>query len=228
MDNTGVQVKRVEYKYLISAEQAAILSGRLSRGMIADSHNGPAGYRVKSLYFDTQDNDDFFEKEAGIHSRNKIRLRLYDENAQTVLLERKQKQGEYQVKLSLPLLRQQAALVANGVGEPLLEHPHPQAPDMYYQVLKRRPVLMVEYRRTAFLWPVHNTRITLDREICCTKARLDLFDPHLPYVPLGSSADVVLEVKYDVVLEPYIRELIAPFCGSRLSFGKYERGMQML
>ena len=37
--------------------------------MLSDPHNGTHGYMIRSLYFDTPFDDDYFEKQAGIELR---------------------------------------------------------------------------------------------------------------------------------------------------------------
>ena len=54
-----VEVLRQEKKYLLPLPEARRLSGRLQAVMLQDSHNGPRGYRIRSLYFDTLDDRDF-------------------------------------------------------------------------------------------------------------------------------------------------------------------------
>lgn len=218
----ALEVKRIEHKYSISAAQAAQLQGVLARSLMPDANNGPCGYRVKSLYFDTWDDDDFWEKDAGILNRKKLRLRLYSEEDTLVKLECKQKAGDYQRKLSLPVSRDASEELILGNPSPLLQAQSPKAQELYWQLIRRRPVGMVEYWRTAFCWPAHNVRITLDRQVRYAAADGRLFEQHLPYRDLMDISTVILEVKYDLVLEPYIRELVQPYCGNRLSWGKYD------
>lgn len=224
----ALEVKRVEYKYLLSAEAATALARTLARTLSPDTHNGLGGYRVKSLYFDTADNHDYLLKDAGVFHRKKIRLRLYNEAANHVLLERKEKRGNHQIKVSLPLAPGAAAAYAAGNADAILRCPHPLAGDIYADALRRRPVVMVEYRRTAYTWPVRNTRITLDRDIRYSKTCHDIFAPNIAYYPVYAGNNVVLEVKYNGVLEPFISEALAPYCGARLSYGKYERSRSLL
>ena len=47
------EVLRQEKKYLITEADGQKLCGLLSRVMTEDPHNGPLGYRIRSLYFDT-------------------------------------------------------------------------------------------------------------------------------------------------------------------------------
>lgn len=97
------QVFREEKKFLIHIEDFLKKSHTLDQLLTQDEHNGVHGYTIRSLYFDTIEDNDFFEKLNGIETRRKIRLRCYDPNGDTAVLEMKQKQGSKQLKRSLCL-----------------------------------------------------------------------------------------------------------------------------
>ena len=98
-------VLREEKKFLLNQAEALKLRNYLSNVVHTDSHNGPDGYQVRSLYFDSLSNRDFQEKEDGLELRRKFRLRVYSPDADFALFEMKQKQGPYQRKRSLRLSR---------------------------------------------------------------------------------------------------------------------------
>ena len=87
------RVLREEKKFLISIDEFISLSHKLGNIMLSDPHNGTHGYTIRSLYFDTVYDRDYFEKQAGVELRRKIRLRCYDPKADYAMLEIKQKQG---------------------------------------------------------------------------------------------------------------------------------------
>ena len=58
-------VLRQEKKYSINLLDAAELRRRLGLVMHEDRHNGPQGYAIRSLYFDTPDDQDFRDKVDG-------------------------------------------------------------------------------------------------------------------------------------------------------------------
>lgn len=70
-------VLREEKKFLLNQVEALKLRNYLSNVVHTDSHNGPDGYQVRSLYFDSLSNRDFQEKEDGLELRRKFRLRVY-------------------------------------------------------------------------------------------------------------------------------------------------------
>ena len=74
-------VLREEKKFLLNQAEALKLRNYLSNVVHTDSHNGPDGYQVRSLYFDSLSNRDFQEKEDGLELRRKLRLRVYSPDA---------------------------------------------------------------------------------------------------------------------------------------------------
>ena len=70
-------VLREEKKFLLNQAEALKLRNYLSNVVHTDSHNGPDGYQVRSLYFDSLSNRDFQEKEDGLELRRKFRLWVY-------------------------------------------------------------------------------------------------------------------------------------------------------
>ncbi len=59
------EVLRQEKKYPIDLAQGAALRARLDQIMRRDAHNGAQGYTIRSLYFDTPDDEDFHDKVDG-------------------------------------------------------------------------------------------------------------------------------------------------------------------
>ena len=116
------EVMRQEKKYLVNLEDLYRTAGRLSQVMLRDEHGGAQGYRIRSLYFDTPDDADFYEKIEGIELRRKIRLRIYDPDGDFAMLEIKQKQGAYQRKRTLRVDREDARRLAAGQYGPLLAY----------------------------------------------------------------------------------------------------------
>lgn len=80
---------------------------------------------IRSLYFDTPDDQDFRDKTDGLELRRKIRLRAYSPGDDFAMLEMKQKQGPYQRKRSLRLSREDAQSLCRGDYRPLARVPGP-------------------------------------------------------------------------------------------------------
>ena len=125
------KVYREEKKFLINFEEFRKLSHHLEQLLTEDEHNGSLGYTVRSLYFDTLYDNDYFEKLDGVELRRKIRLRIYHPSDNFALLEMKQKQGQYQLKRSLRITRDDADALIRGNYTPLLNYKEDFAAECY-------------------------------------------------------------------------------------------------
>lgn len=217
------QVYREEKKYLMNMADMKMLSGKLDAMMIRDPHNGDQGYRIRSLYFDTIDDEDYQEKLDGLEIRRKIRLRIYDPAADFAMLEMKQKQGSYQMKRSLRIDRQDAEQLCKGQYEVLLKYPEAFAAECCGLMLRKcyRPKTIVEYKRKAYIAKENRIRITLDHEIRATETDLSLFNPNLNLYPVLDPFQSVLEVKYNGFLLSYIKDMVNHADRSELTVSKY-------
>lgn len=217
------QVLREEKKFLINIEDFLRLSHKLEQVMIQDVHNGVHGYIIRSLYFDTVYDRDYFEKAAGTEVRRKMRLRVYDPNADFAMLEMKQKQGNMQFKRSLRVSREDGAAICRGDYSVLLGYPDTFAAECYGMMTARcyRPVTIVEYHRKAFIAKENKIRVTFDNQIVATESCFDIFSPRLNMNPVLDKFDVVLEVKYNGFLLDYIRRLLSDVDRSEISVSKY-------
>lgn len=222
-------VLREEKKYLIGTNAFVSKSHQLEKVLLQDIHNGTNGYNIRSLYFDTVYDRDFFEKADGIELRRKVRLRIYDTMAEYAMLEMKQKQGPLQLKRSLRISRNDAQRLIACDYTPLLKYNDPFAAEIYafMNIHCYRPVTVVEYDRKAFIAKENRIRITFDHNIRATESCFDLFSPFLNMNPVMEPYDVVLEVKYNGFLLGYIRELINSIEKSEISVSKYALARQI-
>ena len=217
------EVLRQEKKFAIHTVDSLLLQSRLGAVMHGDVHNGAQGYLIRSLYFDTPDDQDFHDKADGLELRRKIRLRSYSPQADFAMLEMKQKEGPYQRKRSLRLTREDARQLCQGDYRPLQKYKDPFAAECYGLMHCRcyRPKTVVEYRRQAYVAKENRIRITFDSRIVATESRFALFDPKLPMYPVMDPFNLVLEVKYNGFLLSYIKDLLDQVERSELSVSKY-------
>ena len=171
-------VRREEKKFLLNQAEALKLRNYLSNVVHTDSHNGPDGYQVRSLYFDSLSNRDFQEKEDGLELRRKFRLRVYSPDADFALFEMKQKQGPYQRKRSLRLSRKEAQALIEGDYSVLLNSGSEFGQECYsiMEMWAYRPKTVVEYDRFAFIAPENSIRITFDSGIRANEVNFNMFD----------------------------------------------------
>lgn len=217
------EVLRQEKKYLMTLPDMSRLSKTLDHIMMQDPHNGPNGYCIRSLYFDTLDDGDYEDKLDGVELRRKIRLRCYSPSADFAMLEMKQKEGAYQKKRSLRVSRNDAISLTMGRYEPLLHYSDPFAAECYCLMKMRcySPKTIVEYHRKAYIAKENKIRITFDHQIRATESSFDLFNEHLNLYPVWDPSNVVLEVKYNGFLLSYIKESINAANRSELTVSKY-------
>ena len=217
------KVYREEKKFLIHIEDFLKTSHYLDGLMMQDEHNGTFGYRIRSLYFDSAYDQDYFEKLDGVELRRKIRLRIYDPASDFAMLEMKQKEGPYQLKRSLRITRRDAERLIRGDYTPLLGYEEDFAAECYalMQMKLYRPKTIVEYNRKAFIAKENKIRVTFDNNIVATETSFDLFSPNLNMYPVLDKFAVVLEVKFNGFLLNYIKDMLDTVNKSELSVSKY-------
>lgn len=219
-----IRVERRELKYKISLLQFKRLEARLGLAMERDSFAGAdGGYNIRTLYFDTPYESDFYATRQGEEIRKKIRMRCYSPDAQTVKLERKAKFGQDQAKTSLNLTRTQARQMIQEDYGFLAQMEDGFAKQLYCEICQGgyRPNMFLEYKRIPFVAPSNHIRITFDYDIRYTKSEMDIFVQNPPMTPLTYKDWGILEVKYDGFLFSYIKELLGGIQEQQVAFGKY-------
>jgi hypothetical protein len=218
-----LKVHRQEKKYLITSSKASSLSAKLDKVLHGDRHNGDEGYLVRSLYFDTVNDRDYFEKEDGLFCRQKIRFRIYSTEDKFVKLEKKEKEGEFQCKRSLKMPREAVTEFINGNFERLLSYEEKFAEELYLDMTTSCyvPKCIVEYNRKAFIVPENDIRITIDSNISATESCFDIFSNDLYCYPVSHPDDVTLEVKFNGFLLTYVKDLLDSCKKTQLSNSKY-------
>lgn len=216
-------VARQEKKFLIGLEDKYKLDDLLGKVMCADFHNGLDGYIVRSLYFDTLEDNDFYDKQDGIENRKKIRLRVYNPEDDFGVIEIKQKQGDNQQKRSLKIAREDAIELTRGRYNSLLKYNEDFAKECYAIMSMNCyvPKAIVQYNRKAFIAKENNIRITLDGNIIATESSFDIFSNKLNMYQVFSKYNTVLEVKYNGFLLSYIKDILKSVNKSELSVSKY-------
>lgn len=218
-----LETLRTEKKYLLNPRESAHIEGVLSTCLPEDPHNKNGGYLVRSLYFDTPDDTDYWDKTDGYEMRRKLRLRIYSPEDTTAKLELKEKQGDLQRKRSLILTREDALYVSHGDYSPLFRQNTKFSLELYSRMTQQmyRPKCIVEYDRKAFWVTENDIRITLDSGLRSSYVNLELFDSKLMLVPAGMLSSTVLEVKYNRFLLSYVKDLVSLSTRTQISVSKY-------
>jgi len=220
----NLSVKRSELKYFVNNNDYLILAKRLQYILKADKYSTPlTGYRVRSLYFDSYDDECLYDKQAGILVRKKYRLRIYDTKTQKAKFEIKHKQNNQIFKETAEISRQSAIKVINGEYEELLSYNNPVLTSIYTTFVTRhyQPRVIIEYFRDAFMYDHFNIRITFDKDLRCCSGNFDLFSDKLPLIPVLESRNQILEIKFDQILPDYIRTMLQIGSFERTAISKY-------
>ena len=212
---------RHEYKYVIPYGEMLKLRSKLDEVLTLD--RGEA-YLVRSIYFDSPDDVDYFDKQGGEMIRKKLRLRIYDLNSDLAKLEIKGKYDYHQLKESLVINKKVAQNIINGNYEDLLLMNNSLAKKIYtYFQSGYRPKVIIEYFRAAYITNT-TTRITFDYDIKKSNDFAKFYTNDINYLTITNPNDVVLEVKYDRFLEPYIAKILDKYTSRYQSVSKYVMG----
>lgn len=222
--NTRIKVYRHELKYFISFTNHKILSEAFRNTMSPDPNgNEDNEYWIRSLYFDSIENDDFYDKEMGAKTRKKIRLRTYDVNQPWVKLEIKNKDEQYMLKETATLTREEARALIAGDREFLLSPDNRTLNRAYYFMSRDiyRPAVIVDYEREAYVGSVQDVRITFDKNIRASMVDFDMFNPHLNMEPVFEAPTMVVEVKFNRFMPGWIKDILSGFHSERYAISKY-------
>ena len=211
---------RHELKYYINEMQYYVLSGILDQVL----HRDPFGdeyneYHIRSLYFDTVFNTALFDKLDGNPNRDKYRIRIYNFSDRTIKMECKTKVGSLISKRSQTIPRLLCEQLMAGDPTGLETTRSGLLNDVYREMTVNllRPVVIVDYVREDYLHPAEEVRITFDKQLRTGLWSRDLFNPELPTIPPFDNGEIILEVKYNQFLPPYIRDLLNTYCAGALN-----------
>lgn len=216
---------RHELKYYINQGAYTLLSKKLSLTMEQDQYARKNGgeYFIRSLYFDDTDDTAFREKINGVDDRDKFRVRIYNMKDDAIKLECKHKDNGYIQKTSIPLSREEYDRLRKGDYTFFLRRSEPFARRMFAEFATKplRPVVIVDYMREAYTFPVQDVRVTFDKDVRTGYRSTDLFNAHIPTYRVVDDYDMVLEVKFNQYLPTYIRALLQLDSHARSAVSKY-------
>lgn len=225
--------QRFEFKYPLPAATAEKIIPALLKHMDWDPfviESQDKYYTVSSLYFDTNKYACFWEKEAGVKFRKKLRLRVYDDKIEKdtlVFVEIKRKNDAVSIKDRIILTSGQVeeALMRNNIGKYLKERSEKEK-----RVLEEffwtknyncmEPKLMVSYKRKPLIGKYNKGfRVTFDYDLEAYQAKsLDFKKNQIKKILPDK---LILEVKYNNVLPYWFLEIIQKYNLERVAFSKY-------
>ena len=216
---------RHELKYSISLADRMALVQRLRPLMQRDPHTDETGrYTIRSVYFDNYKDKALREKLNGVQTREKFRIRYYNDDLSFITLEKKIKHNDLCKKLDAPLTAEEYRRILQAPGPWMLEHPEPLVGELYckMKLQQLRPRVLVSYVREPYIYDAGNVRVTFDSHIRTSLFQRDFSDGAISDIcATDAPGDVILEVKYDAFLPGIIRCLLQSEELRQQAFSKY-------
>ena len=221
---------RHELKFEVSAPELKKIEYRLKPFVKKDIHQQKDYYLIRSVYFDDFRGTCLDENEAGTDPRAKFRIRIYDGSSDLIRLEKKIKRQGMTRKESelmsyencLTYLEGRVPGIGGGAG--------PVFKELFSLALSKgmMPKCIVEYERSAYVYPAGNVRITFDRNIRGSADVSALFDERIDAVPVNAQGRHILEVKYDELLPGFLLAALDTGSLMRQAFSKYYMARQAI
>lgn len=214
---------RNELKYFASNHELVILDYRLQNLLKLDSNAKNKIYNIRSIYFDSYDNKCFYENEAGIDERFKIRIRMYNKSFDDIKLEIKYKKNGLSKKESCLINKELCKKLIDGKSLDYNECINKALKKLYIEQKTKgfKPKIIVEYDRLAYIDYVGNTRITFDTNIRASSSINRFFDENIFARPIMPIDTHILEIKYNEILPDYVLKELESIKLKRTSFSKY-------
>jgi hypothetical protein len=214
---------RHEFKFYINHFEYEILRRKLQRCLSRDKFSDKSGnYHIRSLYFEDANNTALSEKQAGVLSRKKYRIRIYNLENSIIKLEKKAKEGQFISKQSAQITLNEYNKIINNDIEFLRNSNDVLLQEFYYDKLSNcyTPVVVVDYIREAYVLGYSNIRITFDKELKTGLNRIDIFND-IPMIKAIEEPMMILEIKYDHFLPDFLRNILQIDSSQKYAISKY-------
>lgn len=202
---------RYEHKYLLDYETYLKIKDRLNKVLKLDDNSvGGKGYHIRSLYFDDIYDGALFDKSAGVSTRKKYRIRIYNYSENVIKLEIKRKFQDY-------------TKIYTGDVSDFIDRDNEVMTNYYLQIRNNilKPKVIVDYYREAYVLPYNQIRITFDMNLSAAKPQYNIFTDDVYSKHLDDEYSRIIEVKYNNFLPDFVKKLFEPFPMTRLSVSKY-------
>jgi hypothetical protein len=237
--NKTESFSRYEFKFLLNKKKADQIEKEIKNFMVIDSNalkNDNKKYFVRSLYFDTPDYANFYEKVDGIKLRKKFRIRSYSDKEKDdtkLFLEMKGRKNQKTYKLRTQILPEHLKLFTNQKDLfQLLKYYSKEnkvVNDFVYESLKKKiePKVVVDYNRRPYVNKFGLLfRLTFDTELKTSSGK-DIFDYKKNFsFKECVSGKTILELKFERSIQPWFHRIIQNYNLMRLSVSKFALGME--
>jgi len=235
-----VEFERLELKYLLDEGTAEKVRRAIVSFCAPDSHNGRLGrgYWISSLYFDSPRLAFFRANERADGDRFKLRARIYEVGGD-VHLEIKRKRGDVVRKERVIVAERGWVDATHGFGQPLFDKPSQERVlASFAQLLAQygaEPQVIVEYEREAYVSPRGEyARVSFDRRVSYFPTRDHSFERGrsgrraLSMGDGSRSSGVLLELKCETQIPPFMIDVIRRYELNRVGLSKYTRATRDL
>lgn len=230
---------RYEFKFLLSQKKANQIENEIKNFMILDENalnKKNKKYFVRSLYFDTPEYSNFYEKVDGIKIRKKFRIRSYSNNKKdnpNLFLEMKGRKNQKTYKLRTPILSKHLEyLVDRNKVMSLMNYyskDNKVVSDFIYETLKKKiePKVVVDYNRRPYINKFGLLfRLTFDTNLKSCSGD-NIFDEKKNFSFRECvSGQTILELKFERSIQPWFHRIIQNYNLMRLSVSKFALGME--
>ena len=216
---------RNELKFILSNHTAELIRRRVSSTMKPDKHSDGI-YIVNNLYLDDQYDTFYQEKQIGAFSRDKYRVRYYNNDLSFIRFENKHKDGNLSYKKSVEMTKDEFNELRAGELEFAASSDHPlwDKVSAIHRSRRLRVAAVFSYTREAYVYDIGDVRITFDSAI---RPEYLTPEPH-PCAPLAINP--LMEVKYTGFMPSLISGMLHGMPLVRTELSKYcyirERGFR--
>lgn len=204
---------------------AEVLKQRLSLIMSVDnnSYNSDNSYLIRSLYFDNENSDAYYEKMDGVEYRKKYRIRIYNFDDKFIRLECKYKHNNMTSKDQILIDKELCIKIIDGKIDEidLTKDNLLRQFALDYRLNRLEPSIIVDYNRVAFTYHVSDVRITFDSQIKSGMYNYNLFDKNATTYRVIDDNQMVLEVKFNEILPESIALILQTVPTFRQAFSKF-------
>ncbi len=222
MEYKGKQLRH-ELKYYINENNYECLKNKL-RPIIKLDENGDknGNYHIRSLYFDDIYDSSLYEKNYGVFTRKKYRIRIYNFSDKTIKLECKFKFGDYISKDSVAISFGEYENIMSG-NYAFLSEENGLKQEFFRKITDGilRPKVIVDYMREAYIYCIGDVRITFDKNLSVGYNSNDIFNKDLASLSIFQEPTIILEVKFNDFLPQFIRGLLSISSHERCAVSKY-------
>lgn len=228
--------KRKEKKYLITKQQYIELVKQISPYTRPDKFGINGMYTVTSLYFDSSNQQIYYETKSKLTFRRKLRLRVYDKTSinDTAFFEMKQKHKKNVTKSRVLLPLSEAYRYLANTSETSLGNFQTSNPTIshdihqFLQLYRLRPEMIISYDRHAFHGMRDpDLRLTFDSHLRCRND--DLFLENGPHGKNFLDANfMILEVKVNEYIPLWLQHVLDHLQCKRKNISKFCASVELL